>query len=128
MPCSKAILIIEDDESIRETLKIFLEYEGYPVKIAGNGREGFEALVTMGDPCLILLDLMMPVMDGWEFMEAVGSNRKLEKTLIVVVTAFAEKARGVPARAVIKKPIDLDRLLKTVREHCGAGRHRAAAS
>ena len=127
MPC-QWILIIEDDESIRETLKIFLEYEGYRVTTAGNGKEGLEVLPSAGNPCLVLLDLMMPVMDGWQFIEKARSHETLATTPIVVVTAFAEKARGIKARAVIKKPVDLDFLLKTVRQYCGPPASAVAAS
>src|SRR5579859_6563754 len=119
MPC-QSILIIEDDESIRETLKIFLEFEGYRVFTAGNGREGYDLLPKIDRCCLVLVDLMMPVMDGWQFIEAAGSNRMLARTPIVVVTAFAERARGIRARAVLRKPVDLDYLLKMVREYCGS--------
>jgi CheY-like chemotaxis protein len=127
MPC-QSILIIEDDESIRETLRIFLEYEGYRVLTAGNGKEGFELLPQAGNPCLVLVDLMMPVMDGWQFIEEARTNEVLSTTPIVVVTAFAEMARGIQARAVIRKPVDLDFLLKTVRQYCGPGASSAAAS
>ena len=58
------ILIVEDDESIRETLKLLLEVEGYFVTVASNGREALELLKKIDTPFMILLDLMMPVMDG----------------------------------------------------------------
>ncbi|MEO5970924.1 MAG: response regulator, partial [Bdellovibrionia bacterium] len=60
----KCILIIEDEETIRDSLQFFLEFEGYQVYSASNGREGLDILSKLDLPCLILLDLMMPVMDG----------------------------------------------------------------
>ena len=118
MPC-QSILIIEDDESIRETLKLFLEIEGYSVLTAENGKEALNMLAGRRQLCLILVDLMMPVMDGWQFVEAAGADRDLAATPIVVVTAFAERASGIRARAILKKPVDLDFLLRMVREYCG---------
>lgn len=124
MSC-RSILIIEDDEDILDMLKISLEMEGYQVSIAKNGREGLEILPQMPKPCLILLDLMMPVMDGWAFAEALGKDTVLAAIPVVVVTAFAEKV-GSPtqASAVIKKPIDLDLLFRIVGKYCGPAIHK----
>jgi CheY-like chemotaxis protein len=115
------ILIVEDDESIRNTLKIALEMEGYSVKTASNGKEGLDSLPKMKTPCLILLDLMMPVMDGWAFAEAIGHDMQLATIPIVVVTAFEKERTNSlkKVRSFIKKPIDLDLLLKQVELYCG---------
>src|SRR4051812_46327475 len=66
---SAKILIVEDDVDIRDSLRQLLEDEGFSVLTAGNGREGLERLKSMSQPCLILLDLLMPVMDGREFLD-----------------------------------------------------------
>jgi CheY-like chemotaxis protein len=124
-PC-ESILIIEDDESIRETLKIFLEFEGYRVLTAENGKVGLDLLPGLEKVCLILVDLMMPVMDGWQFIERAGADQRFAATPIVVVTAFVERSHGIAARAVLRKPVDLDYLLKTVREYCGPAQNAAA--
>ena len=116
--CS-TILIIEDDDSIRETLKLALELEGYDVKTAENGREGLKILLEMPKPCLILLDLMMPVMNGWDFAAALDEEIFLPPIPIVVVTAFGDKAKTLnQASSVIKKPVDLELLFKTVSHYC----------
>jgi CheY-like chemotaxis protein len=115
----KAVVVIEDDDMIRETLKYALEFEGYTVFTAANGRLGVEMLPNIPKPCLILLDLMMPVMNGWEFVEAIGKNMVLATIPIVVVTAFKEKAQTIQARKVVKKPVDLDYLFQIVKEYCG---------
>ncbi len=60
----KDILVVEDDAGIREALRMILELEGYNIREASNGKEGLEVLKSMPRPCLILLDLMMPIMDG----------------------------------------------------------------
>lgn len=116
----KSILVIEDDEDILDILKTFLEIEGYKVKTALNGRIGLELLPQMEKPCLILLDLMMPVMDGWAFTEALEQDVVLACIPVVVVTAFSEKATSIKlARSIIKKPVDIDVLLRIVEQYCG---------
>src|SRR4051812_3367595 len=114
------ILIVEDEEAIRETLKLALELAGYSVTTAANGQEGLDALRAMGPPRLILLDLMMPVMDGWTFAERLRADAVLASIPVVVVTAFAEKAGSLKlARGFIKKPIDFESLLRMVERFCG---------
>jgi CheY-like chemotaxis protein len=115
----KSVLIVEDDNSIREVLQMFLEYEGYCVMTAANGQEGIEALSRGQSPCLIVLDLMMPIMDGWQFVESIAKNATFAAIPIVVVTAFIEKAQEIKAKLVVKKPIDLNDLLKIVQQYCG---------
>jgi CheY-like chemotaxis protein len=75
---SRNILLIEDESDIRTILKDALEWEGYRVYTASNGREGMEILLGMPAPSLILLDLMMPVMNGWEFANALQTDRATE--------------------------------------------------
>lgn len=115
----RSILIVEDDADIRETLKYALELEGYEVTTAHNGRDGLEQLPKMAKPCLILLDLMMPVMNGWEFANALQDDMVLATIPVIVVTAFADRAGGIPAKGVIKKPIDIDLLFSTAHRYCG---------
>ena len=116
---TKSILVIEDDEGIRETLKMSLELEGYKVFTAVNGKDGLESLRTIPRPGLILLDLMMPVMNGWEFVEAVQTKDGLATIPVVVVTAYGVKEDSIKANAVIRKPVNLDMLLETARQWCG---------
>lgn len=124
MKCNE-ILIVEDDKDIRDILKTSLELEGYNITTAENGKVGLEILPSMNTPCMILLDLMMPVMDGWAFVEAISKDMKLAAIPIVVVTAFSkERTSGLKKiKSIIKKPINLDLLLNQVRIYCG----RAAA-
>ena len=117
MQCN-SILIVEDDESIRETFKLALEIKGYTVFTASNGKEGIEALPKMPRPCLILLDLMMPVMDGWGFIDALEEDIRLAGIPVVVITAFSEKSKSIKAKKVIKKPVDLDTLFTVVTQYC----------
>ncbi len=118
MPCA-SILVVEDEASIRDTLKLALELEGYTVFTASNGEEGLEALRRLPRPCLVLLDLMMPVMNGWEFVEALEADTVLAPIPVALVTAYGERGQGLHTKAIIKKPIDLELLLKVVKEFCG---------
>lgn len=119
---SKTVLIVEDNTDIREMLKMALEYRGYKVYEAENGQKGLEALSKLKAPCLILLDLMMPVMNGWEFMEALREDMTLLTIPIVVVTAYSEKANSLSDKTegIIKKPIDLKKLYQSVDDWCGS--------
>jgi CheY-like chemotaxis protein len=118
----KSILVVEDDRDIRETLQQVLEMEGYVVHTAVNGKDGLDKLRNIQRPCLILLDLMMPVMSGWEFLEAAGRDVTVATIPVVVVSAFTTYVPTVPrAVAFVKKPVEIDSLLKRIEEHCMAG-------
>lgn len=115
-----SVLIIEDDQGIRETLRLTLEIAGYSVFTAANGKEGLDLLPEVPGPCLILLDLMMPIMDGWAFAEELDRDHVLATIPIVVVTAFEEKATALKKKyEVVKKPVDIDRLMNIVAHYCG---------
>lgn len=116
----KCVLIVEDDADIRETLRQLLEMEGYEVQVATNGKEGLEALKTIQRPCLILLDLMMPVMNGWEFLQARQDDIFLATIPVVVVSAIhVDQAKNPGVTGFIKKPVDLEHLLTVVNQYCG---------
>lgn len=115
----KNILIIEDDADIRELLKLTLEIKGYTVQTANNGQEGLDILSRIDPPCLILLDLMMPVMDGWKFVEIFEKDTSLNSIPYALLTAYVENTNEIKnARAVIKKPIDLEILNSTLKNFC----------
>ena len=112
------VVLVDDDDSIREAFTEVLESEGYDVRGYRDGREAIEALVdNKPGPCLILLDWMMPVMNGEEFLEARGSA--LRETPVVVVSAIARHLTcGVPGVAeLVEKPIDIEVLINLVRRH-----------
>ncbi|WP_438029875.1 response regulator [Sorangium sp. So ce233] len=116
---TKTVLVIDDEEAIRETLQMTLELEGYEVHTAEHGRAALEALEGTLRPNVILVDLMMPIMNGWEFIAAVMQDCRLSTIPILVLTAFPERAGALPARSVLSKPISLDALLAVVHHHCG---------
>jgi len=118
-PC-QTILVVEDDASIRMTIQLALEMEGFTVCTASHGQEALTQLSQMKAPCLILLDLMMPIMNGWDFMKALRANAILAPIPVALVTAYAEEAAHFEgSQALIKKPIDLEILLQVVRRFCG---------
>ena len=115
------VLIIEDDADLREMMAQLLTLEGYATATVANGREALEYLREGGDkPHVILLDLMMPVMDGWEFRRRMQSNPDIAGLPVIVLSALDQsRAKDVDAAAFLKKPLDLDRLLRLVRHYCG---------
>jgi CheY-like chemotaxis protein len=117
--CGRApsVLLIEDDVDIRDSLQQVLEMEGYRVTPAGNGKEGLDALALGPAPCVVLLDLMMPVMNGWEFLQAKRDTPQAGIP-VVVVSAAGERTQAAGAAAFLKKPVDLAVLLDLVRHHC----------
>ena len=114
------ILIVEDDDEIRNALRFALESEGYKVFTAANGKEGLGILPQIARPCLILLDLMMPVMNGWEFANALEKDMVLAGIPVVIVTAFSDQGASIKSKGIIKKPVDLDALFRIVRKWCPA--------
>lgn len=114
------ILVIEDDEEIRESLRDVLESENYDVTTAANGREGLARLGAIEEPCVILLDLMMPVMSGGEFLMALQGTDHAS-TPVVVVSAWPQEASLLRSRAqgFLHKPVGLDTLLSEVSRFCG---------
>lgn len=115
----KEILVIEDDQDIRETVKTILELEGYQVLTAVHGKDGIELLTSRPQlPNLILLDLMMPVMSGWEFLETIQRDHKdtFGKIPVVVVSAAGDsaKTKAFSVAEFMKKPVDIDALLASV--------------
>jgi two-component system, chemotaxis family, chemotaxis protein CheY len=114
------VLIVEDDEDLREMMAQILALEGFETATATNGREALEYLKRDDAPQLILLDLMMPVMDGWEFQRERSRDPVLAGVPVVVLSALDEtRAVGAASHEFLKKPLDFDRLLQLVKAYCG---------
>lgn len=116
----KRILIVEDDNSIRELLVELLQSEGYEVGSAINGLEGINYLQNNSAPDLILIDLMMPIMDGYTFRTEQLKNAKWSKIPIVVMSAEAnakEKLKNFGITAFLSKPVELETILKAVEQY-----------
>jgi len=114
------VLVVDDDVDIRETIGMILEDEGYTVACACNGLEALQYLREHDAPNLILLDLMMPVMDGAEFCGHQRQDPRLAEIPVVIVSASGQamqQAAVLNAKALISKPLALDTLLEKV-EQC----------
>ena len=116
---SATVFIVEDDLDTREMLARFLELEGFHVESAENGKLALERLSGGMHASVILLDLMMPVMDGWQFRQAQVQNKELAKIPVIVVSAAGrERIERIDADAYLSKPVDLEELLGCVAQFC----------
>ena len=119
---SKTIFVIEDDPGISFVLSELLEGEGFKVQVAENGVVALELLQKHGVPSLILLDMIMPKMNGWEF--AKEFTEKYDHLCpIIVMTAAADakqRAKDINAVDLIEKPFDFDQFLATIKKHITA--------
>lgn len=113
---SPTLLLIEDEPDIRDSLREILESEGYAVHTAANGAEGLRALEAMPAPSLILLDLLMPVMNGTEFLAEQQRRPSLSAIPVVVLSADSNLRTGNRVHSHVRKPIDLTELLLLVKE------------
>ena len=118
----RTVLLVEDQADVRESMADLLEVSGYPVCTAANGREALDLLRSSNaDVCLILLDLMMPVMNGWDFAAAVARDPALCSIPIAVLSGGLMRGRPEPppqAVVSILKPVHVDELLETLALYC----------
>jgi len=121
MQTTKRVLVVEDDDDIRGSLMDALEDHGVKTWAARNGREALDLLVRAPElPGLIVLDYMMPVMDGAQFLAAQRQDARLETIPVALISASAQYLAAESGRVahVLKKPIDLDALLNLARRYC----------
>ena len=127
MPLQRDILLVDDDDDIRDALSETLLDEGFSVHPVPNGREALAWLHEHPDtPCVVLLDLMMPVMDGWTFLRYRSADPALAKIPVVVITAeygFAQLTKDHQVNEFVTKPIMLPRLLAAINGACGLPRN-----
>lgn len=119
MPGVERVLVVDDDDSIRDFVSVALAYEGYEVVSAENGEAALGAIDRGRGVAVILLDMRMPVMDGWEFAR-VYRERPGPHAPIIVLTAArdaADYAAQIQADGFLAKPFDLDALLRAVARH-----------
>jgi CheY-like chemotaxis protein len=115
------VFIVEDDTDTREMLAKFLELEGFRVAVAANGKQALDSLRQGTPASVILLDLMMPVMDGWEFRKRQVEDPELRDIPTIVVSAAGrDRLAQVSADAYLSKPVDMDELLARVSQFCAA--------
>lgn len=118
------VLVVEDDPTIREVLVEVLGEHGYAAVGASNGREALDALASTSDrPCVILLDLMMPIMDGRSFREEQLQVPELCTIPVIVISAHLDHAvtSDLHAAAYLRKPVRLNEVLQSVKAYCDPG-------
>ena len=124
------VLVVDDDPDIRESLETVLGIHGHPVATAADGSEAISLLRREGRPCLILLDLMMPGMNGFEFRAELEADPVFAKIPVIIITGAGvlvdEKAGSLRAE-VLRKPFDLKALLTTVKRFCSNAGPMASA-
>jgi CheY-like chemotaxis protein len=119
------LLVVDDELSIVEALQDILSLEGYEVMTAYNGAEGLRRLEEQR-PDLVLLDLMMPVMDGREMLRRVREDPRLKELPVVIMSAGSiPDTERRAASATLAKPFDLEHLLRTIAQHLGPKPPRA---
>ncbi len=108
------MLVVDDEPQVRATIREALEYEGYEVDEAGNGAEALAAIASR-PPDVILLDLWMPVMDGWEFRRAqLATAPRIRVVVLSALSASNERLPELRADALVEKPFDLETLFSAV--------------
>ena len=119
-PCRlKTILVVEDTEDLRAMVAELLRGEGYVVYEAENGQRALDILGTLdGEPCLVLLDMLMPVMDGLTFLRTLREAHRVAPLPVVIVSGTPAPS-GVDGVRFVKKPLSSDLLLELAREFCG---------
>ena len=111
------VLVVDDDDSLREIVADAIADAGYAVEQAENGRDALDKMRS-AQPCIVLLDLMMPVMDGWEVVAEMTSDPTLADVPVCVVTA-QDRVAPPPTACFLKKPVSMADLLRAVEAHCG---------
>jgi CheY-like chemotaxis protein len=117
------VLLVDDHDDVREGLQTILESEGWLVETARDPRDALNRLIGGLSPCIILLDLMSPTMNGLEFHRELRSHPPLQRIPVVAyagLTNVREQARQLAADACSDVPAEIDRLLAAVRQHCAA--------
>lgn len=111
------VLLVEDEDELRDSMRDLLEGHGYAVIAARDGHEALAALGRAEALCLVLLDLLMPEMNGWDFFDAMRARREFDAVPVVVHSSAPSRAPTGVTR-VLQKPLQPERLLSTVREYC----------
>ena len=111
------VLVVEDEEDLREMMRDALELNGYAVVTADHGQDALDKIGRIDHLCLIILDLLMPVMNGWDFVDSMRKRAELAAVPIIVHSSASGPAPQGVTR-MLQKPVALDGLLLVVREYC----------
>ncbi len=114
------VLVVEDNPDIREGLIALLQMEGFAVIAARHGQEALNMLRNGLRPCIIVMDLMMPVMNGFEFREAQLRDPLLSDIPVIACSGVSDPAHTarLRAKAFVQKPAEVSALVRLVRQHC----------
>lgn len=118
--CDGVVVVVEDEEDTRELLQELLEGRGYRVVTAQDGVEALAVLRSTGLVCFVLLDLMMPTLDGFGVLTALAADPGLSRLRVCISTSAPDKAP--PGLMCLPKPLDIERLFAVVDDHCAAER------
>ena len=111
------VLVVEDEEDLREMMREALELNGYRVATAHDGQQAFAEIARIEHLCLVILDLLMPGMNGWDFFDQMRQRAELAAVPVVVHSSAPDRAPAGVNR-VLQKPLELTRLLAVVSEYC----------
>lgn len=114
------VLVVDDDPRIREGVRVALEEQGCQVWCASNGQEALDVLRDGAEPCLILLDMNMPVLDGWDFLER-WKHEGYEEIPVVVVSAVSEDELTIKPTETLSKTVAFREIPRLADEYCGCG-------
>jgi len=114
---SHTVLVVDDEKELREMLCDALELNGYDAVAAAEGQAALDVLERTEHVCMVLLDLLMPGMNGWDFFREMRARSEYA-AIPVIVHSSAPSTAPAGATRVLAKPVDLERLLAVVREHC----------
>ena len=113
------IMIVDDEADIRDSLEEYFQYEGYSVTTAADGAQALASLQQGELPCVIILDLLMPVLDGIQMYQTMRADPRLSAVPVIISTSDPRRApSGV---LIMKKPVNLPSLLRAVEQHCSKG-------
>jgi CheY-like chemotaxis protein len=114
---SHTVLIVEDEEDLRELMRDALQMRGYSVVTAEEGTDALRKLDDIGPPCVILLDLLMPGMNGWDLFEKLRERPELSSVPVIIHSSASSRAPAGVTR-VLQKPLAFERLISVVAEYC----------
>ena len=118
---TQTVLLVEDDADIREALTCVLEERGYRVVTAENGRDALHKLAAIARPCLAFIDLMMPVMDGWQLRGELLRRPELADMPVVLLSGIADlqaEAKSLDAIGYLRKPVEVDQIFRLLDAYC----------
>ena len=113
-----SILVVEDDIDIRSALVQILRMEGHETAEAANGKEALEYIRNNPRPCMVLLDMMMPVMTGRQFLDVFKDEPESSSIPVIIISAVADRIDTSGAQEFIRKPLEVSKLLEVIAKYC----------